>query len=76
MSSTRPRSSTVRAVEHLDIALGFLGFWAVVLVVVVIWEQLSGQNAAGWALLLAALTVLVWLMLRLRRRLHGSTGRE
>lgn len=47
----KERDRATRTTEHLETAIGFLGFWGVVLVVVIIWQQFSGQNAVGWSLL-------------------------
>ncbi|MCW1250372.1 hypothetical protein ODZ83_09305 [Acaricomes phytoseiuli] len=66
----KERDRATRTTEHLETAIGFLGFWGVVLVVVIIWQQFSGQNAVGWSLLLAAVTAVVWWMLRWRRKMQ------
>lgn len=59
-----------RAEEQLDIGIGFLGFWGFVLMVTVIWQELSGASAWGWALLLAVVVVIMALMFRSRARLQ------
>ena len=75
----RPRSSKgagsgrrlARSGEDFDIIIGFLGFWAVVLLVVTVWMEVTGQPALGWALGLLATLLALYGMLRLRRRLPG-----
>lgn len=58
-----------RSGEDFDIIIGFLGFWAVVLLAVTVWMEVTAQPALGWALgLLATLAAIVG-MVRLRRRL-------
>lgn len=59
-----------RPAEQLDIGIGFLGFWGFVLLVTVIWQELSGASAWGWALLLAAVVGLLALMLRSRAKVQ------
>lgn len=59
-----------RAAEQLDIGLGFLGFWGFVLVVTVVWQELSGTSAWGWALVLAVVVLVMALLLRSRAKLQ------
>jgi len=73
----RPERVRRRSAEDFDIIIGFLGFWGVVLLGVTIWMELSGQPALGWAMGLLALLLVLWGMLRLRRRLpQRSAGRR
>jgi uncharacterized protein (DUF983 family) len=58
-----------RSGEDFDIIIGFLGFWAVVLLVVTVWMEVTGQPALWWALGLLATLLAIYGMLRLRRRL-------
>ncbi len=58
-----------RSGEDFDIIIGFLGFWAVVLLVVTVWMEVTGQPALWWALGLLATLLAVYGMVRLRRRL-------
>ena len=58
-----------RSGEDFDIIIGFLGFWAVVLVVVTVWMEVTGQPALWWALGLLATLVAIYGMVRLRRKL-------
>ncbi|WP_248763026.1 hypothetical protein [Pseudarthrobacter sp. SSS035] len=58
-----------RSGEDFDIIIGFLGFWAVVLLVVTVWMEVTGQPALWWALGLLAMLLAVYGMVRLRRRL-------
>lgn len=63
------RGRLVRSGEDFDIIIGFLGFWAVVLLVVTVWMEITGQPALWWALGLLATLLAVYGMLRLRRKL-------
>ncbi|WP_394940630.1 hypothetical protein [Psychromicrobium sp. YIM B11713] len=65
--SAAPRS---RAAEQLDIGIGFIGFWALILFITVIWQELSGGSALGWALVLAAAVLVLFSLLRLRVKLQ------
>jgi hypothetical protein len=58
-----------RSGEDFDIIIGFLGFWAVVLLVVTVWMEVTAQPALGWALGLLATLLAIFGMVRLRRRL-------
>ncbi|WP_250545931.1 hypothetical protein [Paenarthrobacter sp. DKR-5] len=49
--------------------IGFLGFWAAVLLVVTLVAEFTGQPAIGWALLLLVLLLALWGLIRLRRTL-------
>ena len=64
----------VRSGEDFDIIIGFLGFWAVVLLVVTVWMELTAQPALGWALGLLAILLALYGMIRLRRRLPARTA--
>lgn len=64
----------VRSGEDFDIIIGFLGFWAVVLLVVTVWMELTAQPALGWALGLLATLLALYGMTRLRRRLPARTA--
>ena len=57
-----------RLAENLDILIGFLGFFAVVLVVVIIAIQLRGDNAATWSVLLLAIVLGMWGLFKVRQR--------
>ncbi|WP_309071363.1 hypothetical protein [Arthrobacter sp.] len=57
-----------RLAENLDILIGFLGFFAVVLVVVIIAIQLRGDNAAMWSVLLLAIVLGMWGLYKVRQR--------
>lgn len=59
----------VRSGEDFDIIIGFLGFWAVILLVVTVWMEVTGQPALWWALGLLASLLAIYGMVRLRRRL-------
>lgn len=63
------RSRLVRSGEDFDIIIGFLGFWALVLLVMTVWKELTGQPALWWALGLLAMLLAMYGMLRLRRKL-------
>ena len=70
--SAAPRR--VRSGEDFDIIIGFLGFWAVVLLVVTVWMEVTAQPAVWWALGLLATLLALYGMVRLRRRLPARTA--
>lgn len=57
-----------RKAENLDILIGFLGFFAVALVVVIIAMEISGRNAAMWSVALFGVVLSIWGLFRVRRR--------
>jgi hypothetical protein len=63
------RSRLVRSGEDFDIIIGFLAFWALVLLVVTVWMAVTAQPALGWALGLLATLLALYGMVRLRRKL-------
>ncbi|WP_258804694.1 hypothetical protein [Pseudarthrobacter sp. NS4] len=65
----RPERRRARSGEDFDIIIGFLGFWALVLLVVTVWMEITLQPALGWALGLLATLLALYGMVRLRRRL-------
>jgi len=73
---SKPDGKRVRSGEDFDIIIGFLGFWAVVLLVVTVVMELTAQPALGWALGLLGVLLAMWGMLRLRRTLPVRTGRR
>jgi hypothetical protein len=64
----------VRSGEDFDIIIGFLGFWAVVLLAATVWMELTAQSALGWALGLLATLLALYGMVRLRKRLPARTA--
>lgn len=70
----RSEHRRARSGEDFDIIIGFLGFWAVVLLVVTVWMEVTAQPALGWALGLLAVLVALYGMVRLRRRLPARTA--
>ncbi|MFP5312345.1 MAG: hypothetical protein ACLGH7_08070, partial [Actinomycetes bacterium] len=62
-----PSRRLVRSGEDFDIIIGFLGFWALVLLVVTVWMEVTAQPALGWALGLLAILLALYGMIRLRR---------
>jgi hypothetical protein len=64
----------VRSGEDFAIIIGFLGFWAVVLLVVTVWMEVTAQPAVWWALGLLATLLALYGMVRLRRRLPARTA--
>ncbi len=66
----------VRSAEDLDILIGFLGFWVLVLLATTVWMEVTAQPALGWALGLLASLLALWGLVRLRRRLPARTGRR
>lgn len=65
----RPERRRARTGEDFDIIIGFLGFWALVLLVVTVWMEVTAQPALGWALGLLASLLAIYGMVRLRRQL-------
>jgi hypothetical protein len=63
-----------RSGEDFDIIIGFLGFWAVVLLAVTVWMEVTAQPALGWALGLLVTLLALYGMVRLRRRLPERTA--
>ena len=63
-----------RSGEDFDIIIGFLGFWALVLLAVTVWMEMTAQPALGWALGLLAAVLALYGMIRLRRRLPRRTA--
>ncbi len=70
----RSEHKRARSGEDFDIIIGFLGFWAVVLLVVTVWMEVTAQPALGWALGLLAILLALYGMIRLRRRLPARTA--
>ena len=64
----------VRSGEDFDIIIGLLGFWGLVLLVVTVWMEVTGQPALGWALGLLAMVLALYGLIRLRRRLPERTA--
>ena len=82
-NSSRPRtpgaggrSRLVRWGEDFDIIIGLLGFWALVLLAVTIYMEVTAQPALGWALGLLVTVLALWGMIRLRRKLPERTSRR
>lgn len=72
-SSKTPRS---RAAEQLDIGIGFIGFWALILFITVIWQEFTGGSALGWALVLASAVLVLFGLLRLRVRVQRRDDQQ
>ena len=70
----RGANRRVRSGEDFDIIIGFLGFWAVVLLVATVWMEVTAQPAVWWALGLLATLGALYGMVRLRRRLPARTA--
>ena len=66
----------VRSGEDLDIIIGFLGFWALVLFVVALFLEVTGKSALLPAMILLVVVMAIWGMLRLRRTLPARTARR
>ena len=64
----------VRSGEDFDFIIGLLAFWAVVLLVVTVWMEVTAQPALGWALGLLAALLALYGMVRLRRGLPARTA--
>lgn len=72
----REHHTRVKSAEDFDLVIGFLGFWALVLLAITVAAELSAQPALGWAMGLLAVILALWGMLRLRRRLPARTSRR
>jgi H+/Cl- antiporter ClcA len=73
-SNTDPRK--VRSGEDFDIIIGFLGFWALILFVVTVVLEVTGQPALVPAMILLVVVLAIWGMLRLRKRLPPRRARR
>ncbi|HXD27465.1 MAG TPA: hypothetical protein VN621_01780 [Arthrobacter sp.] len=62
-----------RRAENLDILIGFLSFFAAVLVVVIVTTEIQGGSALLWSPVLLALVLAIWGLWRLRSRLPEPT---
>jgi hypothetical protein len=72
--NTDPRKQ--RSAEDFDIIVGFLGFWALVLLVVTVFLEVTGQPALAPAMILLVVVLAIWGMVRLRRCLPPRTGKR
>lgn len=68
-----PERRAARKAENLDILIGFLAFFAVVLVAVIITTEAQGGSALVWSPVLLLLVLAIWGLWRLRRRLPEPT---
>jgi len=69
----RPGPRLMRSAQDLDILIGMLGFWTLVLFIATVWTEIGGGDALGWALGLLAAVLAMWGLIRLRRRLPSRT---
>ena len=74
--SSAPDPKKVRSGEDFDIIIGFLGFWAAVMFVVTAYLEVTGRNALISSMILLALSLALWGMIRLRRKLPPRTARR
>ena len=74
--SSKPNIKKVRSGEDFDILIGFLGFWALVLFVVTLFLEVTGKPALLPAMILLALVLAIWGLIRLRRTLPARTARR
>ena len=70
----RSENRRVRSGEDFDIIIGLLGFWGLVLLVITVWMEVTGQPALGWALGLLAMVLALYGLIRLRQRLPERTA--
>jgi H+/Cl- antiporter ClcA len=73
-TTTDPRKH--RSAEDFDVIIGFLGFWALLLVVVTVVLEVTGQPALIPDLILLVVVLAIWGMLRLRKSLPARTARR
>jgi hypothetical protein len=74
--SSRPNPKKVRSGEDLDILIGFLGFWGLILFVLTLFLEITGKPALLPAMILLAVCLAIWGVVRLRRRLPARTARR
>jgi hypothetical protein len=74
--SSKPSAQKVRSGEDFDILIGILGFWVFAVFVLTVFLELTGRPALLPAMILLALVLALWGMIRLRRRLPARTGRR
>jgi hypothetical protein len=72
--NTDPRKQ--RSAEDFDIIIGFLGFWALFLLVVTVFLEVTGRPALAPAMILLVVVLAIWGMVRLRRSLPPRTGKR
>lgn len=65
-----------RSAEDFDIIIGFLGFWGVVLFVITAYLEVTGRPALVTAMILLAVVLALYGMIRLRRTLPARTARR
>lgn len=70
-----PRRKGTRTAENLEILIGFLGFFAAVLVVIIIAMEARGGSALVWSPVLLLVVLAIRGLWRVRRRLP-DTGIE
>ncbi|MCA4134223.1 hypothetical protein [Arthrobacter sp. M4] len=75
-NEVHPDPKRVRIGEDFDLIIGFLAFWALVLLVVTVYMELTAQSAVAWAVGLLVVVLMIWGMVVLRRRLPARTGRR
>ena len=76
---SRPRKKGAQRVaerrrESLDIFIGVLGFFTVLLLVSTVRAELRGEPSVARALTLAVFVILVYLTVRMRRTLLRQSG--
>jgi hypothetical protein len=74
--SSKRNIHKVRSGEDFDILIGILGFWVFAVFVLTVFLELTGRPALLSAMILLALVLALWGMIRLRRRLPARTGRR
>ena len=74
--STKPEIRKVRSGEDFDIIIGFLGFWALVLLGITLFLEVTGRPALLPAMVLLVVVLALWGMIRLRRRLPARAARR
>jgi len=74
--SSKPNPQKVRSGEDFDILIGILGFWVFAVFVLTVFLELTGRPALLSAMILLALVLALWGMVRMRRRLPARTGRR
>lgn len=76
--ATVPSPKRMRSAEDFDIIIGLLGFWVVALFVLTVALEFTGEpsRALAPALILLAVALALWGMIRLRKTLPARTSKR
>ena len=68
------RMSPAKPTDGIDVAIGFLAFFAIAFLIITIVCELTGRPALSWALILLALVVGIVLSVRQRNRMVNRSS--